>query len=71
MLLDVREANVSQPIEVEGGEVCGIVKFEGTKKFSGIMLTRGEGDHHCLLPETLPIYAQKDPYMIKLLGQQK
>jgi hypothetical protein len=35
------------------------------------MFTRGEGDRHYLLPKALPIYAQKDLYMIKFLGQQK
>jgi len=71
VLLDFREANVSQPIKVEGREVRGIVEFEGTENFNGTMFTRGKGDRHYLLPEALPIYAQEDPYMIILLGQQK
>jgi hypothetical protein len=35
------------------------------------MFIVGEGDHHYLLREALLIYAQKDPYMIKLLSWQK
>jgi hypothetical protein len=35
------------------------------------MFLGGEGDHHYLLLNALPIYAQEDPYMIKLLGCQK
>jgi hypothetical protein len=71
MMLDVRDVNVSRLIEVKGGEVRGIVKFEGTKFFNDTMFIGGEGDHHYLLPKALSIYAQEDPYMIKLLGQQK
>jgi hypothetical protein len=35
------------------------------------MFTRGERDCHYLQLEALSIYAQEDPYMIKLLGWQK
>jgi hypothetical protein len=66
MPLDVKEANVSRPIEVEGGKVCGIAKSKGIENFGGNMFTGGEGYHHYLLPEALPIHAQEDPFMIKL-----
>ncbi len=53
--LDVREANDSQPRKIEGKQLCGIAKSKGTKNYGGIMFTGGEGDHHYLLLEALPI----------------
>jgi len=68
---DVREANDSQPRKFKGEQLCGIAKSKGTKNYGGIMFIRGEGDRHYLLLEALLMYAQEDPYMIKLLGWQK
>jgi hypothetical protein len=65
MPLDVK-AYVSRPIEVEGGKVCGIAKSKGIENFGGTMFIGGEGYRHYLLPEALLIYAQEDPFMIKL-----
>ncbi len=67
--LDVIKENDSWPTKVEGRQLRGIAKFEGTKTCGGIMFTCGEGDHHYLLPKALLIYAQEDLYMIKFLGQ--
>jgi hypothetical protein len=67
--LDVREENDSHPVEVKGKQLCGIAKSESIKKSGGIMFTVRQGDHHYFLLEALPIYAQEDPHMIKLLCQ--
>jgi len=69
--LNVREANDSQPRKIKGEQLCGIAKSKGTKNYGGIMFIGGEGDHHYLLLEALLMYAQEDPYMIKLLSWQK
>jgi hypothetical protein len=45
-----------------------VAKSKGTKNYGGTMFIGGEGNHHYLLLEALPIYAQEDPYIIKLLG---
>ncbi len=44
---------------------------QGIENSGGTIFIGWERDRHYLLLEALSIYAQEDPYMIKLLGRQK